>query len=122
MPADYTTDYACPLSIVKIAQLLTRFSRDRIGPVGIPNVGARAAYMQGRALVAWQGWQERLDDDIIARNRKIGKRLPWATGTVSSKEEAQAFLAGAFLATFYGADLEDIKDEVQSLSSDQTID
>ena len=41
---------------------------------------------------------------------------------VSSKEEAQAFLAGAFLATFYGADLEDIKDEVQSLSSDQAID
>lgn len=41
---------------------------------------------------------------------------------VSSKEEAQAFLAGAFLATFYGADLEDIEDELKNVSSDQAID
>lgn len=41
---------------------------------------------------------------------------------VSNKEEAQAFLAGAFLATFYGADLEDIEDELKSISSDEVID
>ena len=38
---------------------------------------------------------------------------------VTSKEEVQAFLAGAFLATFYGAELEDIKDELKSPSKDQ---
>lgn len=38
---------------------------------------------------------------------------------VSSKEEAQAFLAGAFLATFYGAELDDIQEELKTLPKDQ---
>ncbi len=40
---------------------------------------------------------------------------------VSSKDEAQAFLAGAFLATFYGAELDDIKDEFKSLSQEKAM-